>query len=305
MKVNTLEPQNTGTAVLPPNSEWHILFGLTDTNGNAERAFVAVDTFSPNTPVKPRVVIGRRDPTATGTLDTRVCTNDLTNTCPAISANYNKDGTIVFKLNLATPINFSAPGTGATGTAFTWDGSAAGTTIGTAQVITGTTYILAGAGAGLLESVQTTSGEDYTRIGNTACGTGVPNASLAANPTSGAVPLTVNFDASGSSNPQSCNTIASYTLDFGDGSSTVTQSAPTFSHTYNNAGDYTARLTVTDSAGHASANQAQVLIHATAPTPSPTPTPTPGPKSIGTSGPADGWDGTWPGALITPGGVIE
>src|SRR5260370_20057638 len=242
MKVNTLDPQNTGTAVLPPNSEWQILFGVTDTSGNAQRAFVAVDTFSPNTPATPRIVVGRRDPTATGTLDTRVCTNDLTNKCPAISANFNKDGTIVFKLNLATPISFAAPGTGATGTPFMWDGSAAGTTIGTAQVITGTTYTLAGAGAGLVARVQTTSGEDYTRIGNTECGTGVPNASLTANPTSGNVPLTVNLDASASSVPQSCNTIASYTLDFGDGSAGM-QSSPTFSHTYNKTGDYTAQRT--------------------------------------------------------------
>ena len=277
MKVNTLDPQNTGTAVLPENSEWHILFGVTDTQGNAEKVFVAMDTFPPNTPVKPRIVIGRRDPTATGTLDTRVCTNDLTNTCAPISANFNKDGTITFKLNMAAPLAFGAPGTGATGVPFTWDGRAAGTQLGTAQVITGTTYVLVGAGAGLLETVQSTSGSDYTRVGNTACGTGLPNASLSATPTSGTVPLTVSFDASGSSNAPSCNTITSYTLDFGDGSSAITQSSPTFSHTYNSAGDYTARLTVTNSAGQVSTNQAQVLIHATRPAPTPTPTPAPTP----------------------------
>lgn len=273
MKVNTLDPQNAGMAVLPPNSEWQILFGITDADGNAERAYVAVDTFSPNTPATPRISIGRRDPTATGTLDSRVCSNDLTNTCPAISATFNKDGTIVFKLNLAAPISFGAPGTGATGTAFTWDARAEGTTIGAAQVITGTTYLLAGAGAGLLETVQSTSGEEYTRVGNMACANGLPNAALTANPTSGNAPLTVNFDASGSSVPQSCNTIASYTLDFGDGSQAATQATPTFSHTYS-AGNYTAHLTITDSAGNVSTNQAQAAIHAAA-APSPTPTPTP------------------------------
>jgi hypothetical protein len=297
MKVDTLDPQNTGTAVLPPNSEWHILFGVTDTAGNAQRVFLAADTFSPNTPVKPRVVIGRRDPTATGTLDTRVCTNDLTNTCPAISASFNKDGTIVFKLDLSTPINFGAPGTGATGTTFTWDGSAVGTDIGTAQVITGTTYILAGAGAGLLESVQTTSGEEYTRVGNTSCATGVPNASLTAGPTSGTVPLTVNFDASASSVPQSCNTIASYSLDFGDGATAV-QSSPAFSHTYINAGDYTARLTVTDSAGRTSTNDANVVIHATSASPTPTPTPHVIPPAREDGGPKIGFENfTAPGVL--------
>lgn len=278
MKVNTLDPQNTGMAVLPPNSEWHILFGVTDTAGNAQRVFVEMDTFSPDFVVKPRTSIGRRDPTPTGTQDTRVCTNDATTTCPQISADFNKDGTVILKLNLGSPINFAAPAAPATGNAFTWDGSAVGTDIGTAQVITGTTYVLAGATRGFLETVQTTSGEEYTRVGNTSCGTGVPNASLAANPTSGVVPLTVNFDASASSNPQSCNTIASYTLDFGDGSSTVTQSSPAFGHTYNNAGDYSARLTVTDSAGHVSTNPAQVPIHVTS-----TGTPPPPPSGDGTN----------------------
>jgi PKD repeat protein len=268
MKVKTLDPQNTGMAVLPPNSEWHILFGVTDTQGNAQRVFIEMDTFSPDSLVKPRTAIGRRDPTPTGTQDTRVCTNDLTTTCPAISATFNKDGTIVFKLNLAAPISFAAPAAPATGNAFTWDGSAVGTDIGTAQVITGTTYVLVGATRGLLETVQSTSGEEYTRIGNTACATGVPNASLTANPTSGNAPLTVNFDASASSNPpDSCNTIASYTLDFGDGSPAVTQASPAFSHTYNNAGDYTAHLTVTDSGGKVSNNPAQVAIHVTSPPP--------------------------------------
>ncbi|HKP39079.1 MAG TPA: PKD domain-containing protein [Pyrinomonadaceae bacterium] len=277
MKVKSLDPQNTGRAVLPPNSEWHILFGVTDTAGNAERVFVAVDTFSPNSPVNPRVVIGRRDPTATGTIDARVCTNDLTNTCPKISANFNKDGTIIFKLDLSTPISFGPPGTGGTGAPFTWDGSAPGTDIGTAQVITGTTYILAGVGAGFLESVQTTSGEEYTRVGNTTCGNGVPTASFTANPTSGAAPLSVNFDASASSNTQSCNTIATYTLDFGDATTIAAQPTPTFSHTYNSPGDYVARLTVTDSAGHVS-NPAEVVVHVTSGN-----TPPPPPSGDGTT----------------------
>jgi hypothetical protein len=276
MKVKSLDPQNTGMAVLPPNSEWHILFGITDTEDHAQRVFVAVDTFSPNSPLNPRVVIGRRDPTATGTIDARICTNDLTNTCPKISANYNKDGTIILKLDLSTPISFGPPGTGGTGTPFIWDGSAVGTDIGTAQVITGTTYILAGVGAGFLEAVQTTSGEEYTRVGNTSCGNGVPTASLTANPTSGTAPLTVNFDASASSNTQSCNTITTYTLDFGDATTIEAQSTPTFSHTYNSAGDYTARLTVTDSAGLVS-NPVEVVIHVTSGN-----TPPPPPSGDGT-----------------------
>jgi PKD repeat protein len=274
MKVQSLDPQNIGTVVLPENSEWQVLFGVNDTNGNAQKVFVSLDTFPPNSQVTPRLAIGRRDPTATGTLDSRVCTSDATNTCPAISATYDKDGTITFKLDVSHPINFSAPGSTATGTAFTWDGSAVGTQLGVAQVISGTTYLLVGAGAGLLETVQATSGADYTRVGNMACASGVPTASLSANPTTGAPPLTVNFDASASSAATSCSTIASYRLDFGDGN-IAEQPTATFTHTYNNAGDYLAHLSVTDSAGHSNANNAEVVIHVTSANPTPTPTPTP------------------------------
>jgi PKD repeat protein len=91
-----------------------------------------------------------------------------------------------------------------------------------------------------------------------------PTAVLTANPTSGPPPLTVNFDGSGSSDPDSGDHIASYTFKFGDGQS-VTQSTPTVSHTYNKAGTYAATLTVTDSHGAQSTNAAEVTITATAP----------------------------------------
>jgi len=274
MKVKTMDPQNTGMAVLPPNSEWHVLFGVTDTGGNPQKVFLEMDTFSPDFVVRPRTAIGRRDPTPTGTQDTRVCTNDATTACPQISATFERDGTVILKLKLDTPISFAAPAAPATGTAFTWDGSAVGTYLGAAQVISGTTYVLAGATRGFLETVQTTSGADYTRVGNMACASGAPTATVSANPTSGAAPLTVNFDASGSSAATTCSTIASYRLDFGDGN-IAEQPTAAFTHTYNNAGDYTAHLTVTDAAGHSNTNNAEVVIHVTSASPTPTPTPTP------------------------------
>jgi len=86
-----------------------------------------------------------------------------------------------------------------------------------------------------------------------------PMAALAANPTSGFAPLSVSFDASGSSDPDSGDTIASYTFSFGDGNS-VTQSTATTSHQYANPGSYTASLTVTDSRGKASTNSATKTI---------------------------------------------
>ncbi len=55
-----------------------------------------------------------------------------------------------------------------------------------------------------------------------------------------------NFDGSASSSP--IGTIASYTWNFGDGSQSVTTTSATTSHVYS-AGSYTARLTVTNSAG--------------------------------------------------------
>jgi len=70
----------------------------------------------------------------------------------------------------------------------------------------------------------------------------------------------VNFNASGSSHPLACANIASYTMTFGDGSNPVTQASPLFTHTYNNAGDYIAKLHVTDTIGQVSTNSAQVEI---------------------------------------------
>ena len=106
-----------------------------------------------------------------------------------------------------------------------------------------------------------------------------PTAVLTATPTSGTAPLSVNFDGSGSYDPDAGDTIASYTFDFGDGSAAVTQSTATISHTYNAANTYGAHLSVTDSHGLQSTNTAQVIISVSpSPTPTPTPTPTPKPK---------------------------
>jgi hypothetical protein len=139
----------------------------------------------------------------------------------------------------------------------------------------------------------------YTVNSNQFCRpNAAPTAVLTGTPTSGTAPLTVNFDGSGSYDPDTApppDTIASYTFSFGDASAAVTQSTPTISHNYNAAGNYPARLSVTDSRGQMSTNTAQVVISVAAaptptptphgkpkptptPTPSPTPTPTPKPK---------------------------
>jgi PKD repeat protein/C1A family cysteine protease len=71
-----------------------------------------------------------------------------------------------------------------------------------------------------------------------------PSAAFVALPTSGNYPLIVNFDAS--SSRDSDGSIVFYAWSFGDGN---TASGVTASHTYNAAGTYTAKLTVTDNKG--------------------------------------------------------
>ncbi|HEX8709610.1 MAG TPA: PKD domain-containing protein [Pyrinomonadaceae bacterium] len=107
----------------------------------------------------------------------------------------------------------------------------------------------------------------YTVRGNEACRPNTaPTAALSANPTSGSEGLVVNFDGSGSSDPDTAapaDTIASYTFNFGDGTAAVTQPSPTVSHTYSTAGSYRATLQVTDSRGKASSNTVSVVIEVT------------------------------------------
>jgi sugar lactone lactonase YvrE len=80
-----------------------------------------------------------------------------------------------------------------------------------------------------------------------------PTAAFTANPTSGAAPLTVNFDASGSTDAN--GTIVSYSWAFGDGQ---VGAGVTPSHTYTGAGSFTAILTVTDDGG-ATASTSRVI----------------------------------------------
>lgn len=110
-------------------------------------------------------------------------------------------------------------------------------------------------------AIDSTADSMYTLVGNAACQQNTtPNAVLSAMPTSGNAPLMVNFNASGSSDPDMGDTVVSYTFNFGDGSGVVTQSTPTISHTYTSPGDYRASLRVTDSHGAVSQNVAEAVI---------------------------------------------
>jgi C1A family cysteine protease len=86
-------------------------------------------------------------------------------------------------------------------------------------------------------------------------GTLPPVASVNATPVSGNIPLVVAFDGSGSYDPD--GTIAGYSWSFGDG---VTGSGIACQHTYNQAGKFTATLTVTDNAGAQSAAAVTITV---------------------------------------------
>jgi PKD repeat protein len=81
-----------------------------------------------------------------------------------------------------------------------------------------------------------------------------PTAAATATPTSGNVPLSVQFSGSAT---DSDGQIAKYVWDFGDGVLIRNQNP---AHTYTNAGDFTATLTVTDDGGATAS--ASVPIHA-------------------------------------------
>jgi PKD repeat protein len=115
-------------------------------------------------------------------------------------------------------------------------------------------------------SSDITDNGTYTLVGNAFCRVNqLPIARLAASPLTGTAPLTVNLDASASTDPDPGDSIASYTFDFGDGSAPVTQQARTTSHTYGAAGIYRARVTVTDNNGAQSINTADAVIQVNPP----------------------------------------
>jgi glucose/arabinose dehydrogenase len=103
---------------------------------------------------------------------------------------------------------------------------------GTSQALYYTTY----AGGGAVRRI-------VFNAGNTS-----PTAALAASPTAGAPPLLVNFDGSGSRDPDAGDTLT-YIWSFGDGTATAETASANTSHVYQSPGAYTASLRVRDSRG--------------------------------------------------------
>ncbi len=94
-------------------------------------------------------------------------------------------------------------------------------------------------------------------------------ADLSATPTSGEAPLSVTFDLSGST-----GNIVSFTLSFDDGSSpaTGTDITTTVVNTYDDAGTYTAQLTVQDARGRTATDTATITVSEPETPPGPTAT---------------------------------
>lgn len=83
-----------------------------------------------------------------------------------------------------------------------------------------------------------------------------PTAAFTATPSSGVAPLTVQFDASVSSD--SDGTIAAYSWNFGDNSAAGSGATPT--HTFQAIGSYTITLTVTDNGGATNSTRQYVSV---------------------------------------------
>jgi PKD repeat protein len=108
---------------------------------------------------------------------------------------------------------------------------------------------------------DSTGAGSYTlRATNLCLPNTAPIAVLTADVDEGLSPLTVHFDGGGSTDPDSIDTIASCTFNFGDGGDDVTQASPTISHVFNATGEYIVRLVVTDSRGKLSSNTAQLIV---------------------------------------------
>jgi glucose/arabinose dehydrogenase len=88
------------------------------------------------------------------------------------------------------------------------------------------------------------NGGQVRRIAYEPAGNHAPTADLEASPISGAVPMTVTFDASGSSDPDAGDTLT-YIWKFGDGTE-LTTTSPIVQYTYNQAGRYFVYLRVRD-----------------------------------------------------------
>jgi PKD repeat protein len=114
-----------------------------------------------------------------------------------------------------------------------------------------------------------------------------PTAALTVSPSSGAAPLAVTANASGSAPGSS--PISTYAFNFGDGTSVVgPQSGATANHTYAASGTFTVTATVTDSSGASSTATQTVVVGGTPPTAALTVSPSSGAAPLAVTANASG-----------------
>ncbi|HXO55875.1 MAG TPA: PKD domain-containing protein, partial [Mycobacterium sp.] len=240
--------------VLPPNTFWKVYFSY-----QGQVYFVDMDTVVPGgTPAAPEFAYGvTTSDGAGGNGDSNLGT---------ISGSYSTSSntiTWVLPASVILPPVGTFPNVTA-GTQGTPPGARA-----QLSSVHGVTQMLLGADAGLLETIGSSPSGTYTMVGNAACNPAAPvTALLTASPASGTAPLAVSLDAAASHPPLNGGTIKEYTFNFGDGSSSVTQSSPTVKHSYSAAGTYEADATVTDTGG-GTGTSAKVAITVHAPTQAP------------------------------------
>lgn len=93
-----------------------------------------------------------------------------------------------------------------------------------------------------------------------------PMADFTAAPNAGEAPLTVDFDASGSTDPDGA--IVEYVWDFGDGEAGV---GVTINHVFDEVDTYTVVLQVTDSAGDSACTSQDISVVPAGSSPPPPP----------------------------------
>ncbi len=235
--------------VVPPESRWPVQFLINGNTGTGYWVDMSSRAEDGGSPAAPVFRYGTFDPTG-GTSGAYGAPTTVLGTADAAS-NYATDGTITIVVPRSVIGN---PAVGAHLTGF---------------------LVRVRFGADALSVTPDNMPDslapsgDYTIVGNSFCAPnsapvaqliGYPAGTDMNTPPSGYPPLAIHFDASGSSDPDSGDTIASYTFNFGDGSAPVTQSSSMVDHTYTATGSFRATVTVTDSRGLDSSNVAQKQV---------------------------------------------
>jgi PKD repeat protein len=111
----------------------------------------------------------------------------------------------------------------------------------------------------VLVTVTNASGASTTASQTVTVMDEAPTATLNVTPKLGIIGLIVTADASGSSDADSTR-IVSYMFEFGDGTVVGPQSSPLTSHTYVADGEFTVRVSVSDSAGNVGQTSTSVRV---------------------------------------------